>query len=137
MARFTFTRDTENRLIRAAGRNDSVLQKYSHFDFLWSIHSDCPDWNRCRVAGTDGLVYDVWVPNENASNYQQDDLVEFQCRWVRWKSEWYLVAVRGRVYRIDGTPATERLARVGRTLRCEYCGDKLNHDATEWRFNDS
>ena len=75
----------------------------------------------------------VWVPSSNASHFRLNDLVEFMCRLVPWGPRWYLVALHATVIRYAGDKgATERMARIGRKIRCRYCCEPLNRQGIEW-----
>jgi hypothetical protein len=47
-----------------------------------------------------------------------------------------LVAVRGAPFRFGEPPTADRLAHIGRSLRCQYCGDPLEDEGAVWGFDD-
>jgi hypothetical protein len=94
---------------------------------------DTEGWTRFRIVTSGGVGCPVWVPTCRASLYRLNDLVEVVCRLVPWGPRWYLVALRGTVIRYAGLKgATERLARIGRKVRCRFCGEPLNRENIEW-----
>jgi hypothetical protein len=104
----------------------------------WVLHcsGDYEDWNCLHVVGLGAVGYVVWLPSSSAMRYRPDDLVQLVCRFVPWESEWYLVAIRATVLHYPTYQASSvRLAKVGRTLRCQYCGDALAEKGVEWGFD--
>jgi hypothetical protein len=100
--------------------------------------SNLKDWIRIRVVGSAGVGYPVWVPGSHASEYGLNDLVCFVCRLVPWGPRWYLVALRSEVVHYLGRQVTpSRLAHVGRSNRCRYCGDPLRREEVEWGLDEN
>lgn len=114
-----------------SGYLDGVSQPALH------LSSDLHDWDGLHVVGMDGIGYPVWMPSSRAVKYRRDDLGAFVCRLVQWDSKWYLVALRATFFRFGHPPWAERLVHVGRTLRCQYCGDSQDDQEAVWGFDES
>jgi hypothetical protein len=98
---------------------------------------DLPEWSRLPVVGIDGIGYPVWMPKSRAKRFQIGDLVTFTCRFVQWRFTWYIVAIRAPLCSESGEPLIEqRMVHVGRRLRCQYCGDRIEEDELEWGFDE-
>ena len=129
----TVTDDIESKIVMVSGYIFGWSTIQSSLQLVLRNPGNTEDWTRLRVVGSNQVGYPVWIPASRANHYRLGELVNFQCRLVPWGVKWYLVALNSEVIKYPKAGALpDRLATIGRSIRCRYCGDPLDQEGLEW-----
>ncbi len=95
----------------------------------------------CCVQLEDGtdLGQGVWIPEARANLCEINKLVCIYCRFVPTFSIGRFVCVGTRIQHLNypaGRCTGVRLVRIGKSLRCRYCGESQAEIQGGWRFDE-
>jgi hypothetical protein len=97
--------------------------------YNYSLDKEPTYWVEISVRTSTGKTYFFMGPRSVARELSESMIVQIVGRWTVRQIYWHLLATRLVCYNNPGNEVgTYRLARMGRTARCRFCGRKLGAD---------
>jgi hypothetical protein len=96
----------------------------------------CESWCQIEVTSTDSTT-DFFVPRQLFDSLSEFSLIRIAGRWCKVEGNYSLIGTRIDWLETVGSESrTLRLAKIGRTARCRYCGRRVRA-SERWQINNS